>query len=272
MVILAIVRARRRRLRLRNQPDLPVIAPGEPTFIGPLPPKPTESREMANHNGAGTEVASQIPDTTSAPDIRAESDLSPVVHIVPPDVAEYVIPDFRPHLDTCKVDLSYPDIDFVHWRAPGMAAMLFTEGDETLAVFFQGLDVVPFDAVFIRFDHPRKGQQCCLLSELLDVLESEITQDQPALPLDAERDVPGGHQSDDNGPRQFHNFDTARECIEVFVPEDRIATTTASISSTSEGSDAFVVVDGRVVAVLIGASDAGPHNIKLVAVDQTAAA
>ena len=195
-----------------------------------------------------------------------------MVHTVPTDVAEFVIPDFRPNLDTCEVELCYPDIDFVHWRAPGMAAMKFTDGDETLTVFFQGLDLVPFEGILVRFDHPRNGPQCYSIAELLDVHEAEISQGEAALTIDTNRDAFEVDQDLEDGPKQFYDFDASKECIEVFVPEDRLATTAVSITSTPDGSDALVLVDGRVAAVLVGAIDAGTRNVKLVAVDQTAAA
>lgn len=237
-------------------------------------PTPPETQDLEGSAGTPDVVTRQTPTTEGTPGqiSRIDADPPAVAHIVPPDVAEYVIPDFRPEQDTCKVDLCYPDIDFVHWRTPGMAAMMFTDGDEALTVFFQGLDAVPFDGVFVRFHHPRKGPQCYLLSELLDVRESEISQDEAALKLDAKRDALEAAQGIEDGPKQFHDFDSRKECIEVFVPEERLASTAVSISATPDGSDALVLVDGRIAAVLIGAFDAGPHNVKLVAVDQTAAA
>jgi len=108
------------------------------------------------------------------------------------------------------------------------------------------------------------------LSELLDVRESEIFEEEAAWKQDAAGDVADCEIEDDGGPMKFRDFDTSKECIEVFVPEDRLATTAVSVSITPDGSDALELADGRVAAVLIGAIDAGPRNLKLVAVDQTA--
>ncbi|MBT8458272.1 MAG: hypothetical protein HKP37_02570 [Boseongicola sp.] len=271
VVVLAVLRARRRRLEWRNQPGLTVVSTSDPSPKNPTPPKLTKAEVAAAKDRVEQEESASLPAETDA-NTLAEADLSCVVHIVPNDVSEYVITDFHANLDTCKIDLHNPDIDFVHWRAQGMAAMMFRDGDETLTVFFQGSDVVPFNDVFVRFDHPRNGPQGYFLSDLLDPRESEITQDEAALMLDATRDALQAADGFDEAPKKFHDFDTKKECIEVFVPEDRIATTAVSISSTPDGSDALVLVDGRIAAVLIGAIDAGPHNIKLVAGDQTVAA
>ena len=45
-----------------------------------------------------------------------------------------------------------------------------------------------------------------------------------------------------------------------------------SVSITADGSDGLELADGRVAAVLIGAIDTRPRNVKLLAVDQTASA
>lgn len=267
VVILAILRARRRRLEWHNQPGLSVVSRDDPDFIGP------RSMRM-DAGGAGTSDRDlQTKDRGAIETVGLREDgMTPVVHSVPPDVAEFLIPGFRPNLDICEVDLRYPDIDFVHWRATGMAAMMFADGEETLTIFFEGLDVTPFAGVFVRFVHPRKGPQTYLLSDLLDVDESEISYEEAALKLDARRDLAQSQSGSDAGPMAFHDFDTAKECIEVFVPEDRLAKTAVSISSTPDGSDALVLVDGQVAAILVGAVDAGPRNIKLVASQQIVAA
>lgn len=269
--ILAVVRARRRRLEWRNQPGLSVISPAiEATPEAPPPGAKVEHSQIAQ-DGTLQGQGPNVSDTQEKPNTSLTAPRS-VEHIVPPDVFEYLVTDFRPHIDVCKVDLHYPDIDFAHWSAPGMAAMKFTDGDETLTVFFQDLDRVPFDDVHVRFDHPRKGPQCYPLSKLADQRESEIAPEQAAHSPDAKRDVLEAAQGIDDGPKKFHDFDATKECIEVFVPEDRLATTAVSISSTPDGSDSLVLIDGRVTAVLVGAIDAGPHNVKLVAADQTVAA
>lgn len=267
VVILAVLRARRRQREWHNQPGLTVVSHHDPNFIGPQPvPFSKDKDVLPDTHGAGEDRKGF--DTGRVPD----NDMTPVVHTVPRDVAEFLVPDFRANLDICEVDLRYPDIDFVHWRGPGMAAMMFTDGEETLTIFFEGLDVIPFAGVFVRFVHPRKGPQTYLLSDLLDVDESEIPYEQAALKLDGRRDVATVDSGSDAAPLAFHDFDTARECIEVFVPEDRLATTAVSISSSSDGSDAFVLVDGKVAAILVGAINAGPRNVKLVASQQIVAA
>ena len=153
-----------------------------------------------------------------------------------------------------------------------MAAMMFADGEETLTILFEGLDVTPFAGVFVRFIHPRHGPQTYLLSDLLNVDESEILFEEAALRLDARRDVASWNTGSKAAPLAFHDFDTAKECIEVFVPEDRLSTTAVSISSSPDGSDALVLVDGKVAAILVGAIDAGPRNVKLVASQQIVAA
>lgn len=267
VVILAVLRARRRRLEWHNQPGLTVVSHHDPNSIGPHPMRVPPGSEIEPDFDEGCEDRDGV-ETGQVPD----NDVTPVVHTVPPDVAEFLIPDFRANLDICEVDLRYPDIDFVHWRAPGMAAMMFTDGEETLTIFFEGLDVTPFAGVFVRFIHPRKGPQTYLLSDLLNVDESEITFEEAALKLDARRDVATSEAETETAPLAFHDFDTTKECIEVFVPEDRLATTAVSISSSSDGSDALVLVDGKVAAILVGAIDAGPRNVKLVASQQIVAA
>jgi hypothetical protein len=267
VVILAILRARRRRLEWRNQPGLAVVSHDDPDFIAPR-----EMRMDAGGEGASDPDRHTTDRGAIETGVSPEDGMTPVVHSVLPDVAEFLIPDFRPNLDICEVDLRYPDIDFAHWRAPGMAAMMFTDGAETLTVFFEGLDVIPLAGVFVRFVHPRNGPQTYLLSDLLDVDESEISYEEAAFKIDARRDLSNPENGPDARPLAFHNFDTARECIEVFVPQDRLAKTAVSISSTPDGSDALVLVDGHVAAILVGAVDAGPRNIKLVASQQIVAA
>ena len=267
VVILTILRARRRRLEWHNQPGLAVVSHDGPDFTGPRATAMDAGREAISDPDLHTEVRGAV-ETGDLPD----DGMTPVVHSVPPDVAEFLIPDFRPNLDICEVDLRYPDIDFVHWRAPGMAAMMFTDGKESLTIFFEGLDIIPFAGVFVRFVHPRKGPQTFLLSDLLDIDESEIPYEEAALTLDAQRDLSRPEDGPDAGPLAFHDFDPAKECIEVFVPQDRLAKTAVSISSTPDGSDALVLVDGQVAAILVGVVDAGPRNIRLVASQQIVAA
>lgn len=267
VVILAVLRARRRRLEWHIQTGLTAVAHQNPDFREPPPTGTNLNGGMTSDPGFGTPDRGGI-ETGVLP----EDAVTPVVHTVPPDVAEFLIPYFRANLDICEVDLRYPDIDFVHWRAPGMAAMMFTDGEETLTIFFEGLDVTPFAGVFVRFVHPRKGPQNLLLSELLDVDESEIPHTEAALKLDALRDQSNSKNRTIAGLPEFHDFDTAKECIEVFVPQDRFAKTAVSISSTPDGLDALVLVDGQVAAILVGAVDAGPRNVKLVASQQIVAA
>lgn len=83
-------------------------------------------------------------------------------------------------------------------------------------------------------------------SELLDVRESEITEEEAAWKQDAARDVTDCEIEDDGDPVEFRDFDTSEECIKVFVPKDRLATTAVAVSTTPDGSDALVLVDGRV--------------------------
>ncbi len=225
--------------------------------------------------GNDTSVGVHVSDDAAGADISdvgVDDPMTSAVHVVPPDVAEFLIPEFRPGLDICQVDLCYPHIEFVHWRSPGMAAMMFTDGAETLTVFFQGLDVVPFDGVFVRFDHPRKGPQSYLLAELLDVHESEISEAAAAVKKETTLDTTDCELETGSSPMEFMDFDTTTECIEVFVPEGRLNATKVAISRTANGTDSEVLVDGRVAAILRGAIDAGPRNVKLVAVNQTAAA
>ncbi len=272
VVCLAILRSRARRREWQRQPGLTVIHPFDPTFIGPQISDTSDARSVTTDNPVCATTTLRTGNEPVQDDTEPDDFSTPAVHVVPPDVAEFLIPEFRPNLDICQVDLSYPHIDFMHWRSPGMAAMMFNDGSETLTVFFQGLDIVPFDGVFVRFNHPRKGPQSYLLSELLDVTESEISEEEAAWKKDADLDA-SEHQLEVGGtPMEFVDFDAAKECIEVFVPMDRIKSTSVSVTTTANGEDAQVLVNGRIAAVLVGASEAGPCNVKLIAVDQTAAA
>lgn len=71
---------------------------------------------------------------------------------------------------------------------------------------------------------------------------------------------------------EFKDFDVKRECVEVFVPHERISSTVVEVEISDDESDACVVIDGRVAAILRGAHEATESNVKLVATRQTVAA
>ena len=267
VVSLAIMRSRARRRAWKNQPGLALVQSHDPAFVGPLLPTATKDHP---EDGDGDTRGRTEGGAKNVSDHK--EDALPAVHLVPPDVAEFMITEFRAGVDICKVDLRYPHIEFVHWRSPGLAAMRFTDGSETLTVVFQGLDIVPFDSVFVRFDHPRKGPQAYLLSELMNAPESEISPQEAAFGRDTALDSKTSAIENATTPLEFADFDTSKECIEVFVPVDRFKSTNLSVDPLANGQDAQVLVDGRVVAILRGAVDAGLRNVKLVAVAQTAAA
>jgi hypothetical protein len=187
-----------------------------------------------------------------------------IVHDVPPDVSEFIIPDFRPGIDLCRVRLACPDIDFVHWRGRTSVTLEFHDGRERLRVVFYGQGRPPLEDVEVVFDHPRRGEERYLLAELVGAAETAL---------------PGGvavepYSSGSEGAlTEFAAFDASAEFIEILVPPNGAAAPRAiEVHPTLDGRDALVLIDGAPTAVLRGAPEATMRNVRLVTADAEVAA
>ena len=228
---------------------IPVV-PEAPAASPPGTEAPRDT-PCAEARGKGLEAA--LPD---APAPHAEKMRLGVVHEVPTEVSEFVIPDFRPGLDLCRVRLSYPDIDFVHWREDTSVKLAFFDGQERLTVVFAGLEAPPMADVAVDFEHPRRGPQSCLLSELVDVAETE-------LPCAA----PEAQGAGTSGLTEFSGFDADAECIEIFMPGAADPSgLNIAVRPSEDGRDAMVLIDGHPTAILRGAPRATSRNVRLVTV------
>lgn len=262
VVALARLRAKARRAAWEK-------APGR-AYVGPADGSADQGRQTEAFADSAPVASERAVDLGDGEENRTSEDS--VVHRVPADVAEFLIPDFHVGVDLCAVELAYPDIDFVHWRGNGLSGMIFFDGAETLTVLFRGLDTIPSEDIQVHFDHPRKGAQCYRLSQLLDVDECAISEKQAMERRGVTPSNIGSGASLEDAPMEFKDFDVKRECVEVFVPHERISSTVVEVEISDDGSDACVVIDGRVAAILRGAHEATESNVKLVATRQTVAA
>lgn len=192
-----------------------------------------------------------------------------VLHDVPPDVSEFLVPDFRPGLDACRVVLSYPDIDFVHWRDEAGVTLAFYDGEERLTLVFRDLIVPPLSDIAVEFEHPRRGKQRYLLSDLVDADETEI----PPGPGDwpnARKAGPGSEVT--LRLTEFAGFDATAECVEIVIPDGTGLGPKVTVEPSEDGQDALVLINGEARAILRGAPKATSRNIRLVEVAGGAAA
>lgn len=203
---------------------------------------------------------------------RPRGDDAPVHYDVPPDVAEFIVPSFRPGHDTCGISLRYPDIDFVHWRSEAGVTLAFDDGNERLSLQFLGLERPPFADIRVSYARPGKGTQVVLMSDLIGDEETEVDAEVAAdlAWIQSARTRAERASSDAAVPvglPEFSDFDPAVECIEIWVPTLADARAEVVVRALPNGEDSLVLVGGRETALLRGAPDARPHNIRLVAID-----
>ena len=262
------------RLRSKAEKHAWREAPGR-AFVGSVDTTARDTAQSLAVRSADTRAAhvvEEVEETAKEDRQEIQTDSPPVRHIVPTDVAEFFIPDFRTGTDCCDVKLAYPDIDFMHWKGSGLAGMTFFDGNETLTVIFHGLDIIPSADINVHFEQPYKGKKGCRLAELLNIEECEISEQQATEQRGIAPEFSRLGGSDEDAPMEFKGFDVDNECIEVFVPYERAASTSLEIQISDNGADACIVVDGHVVAILRDARRATQSNVKLVAKRQTVAA
>ena len=172
----------------------------------------------------------------------------PCLHLVPDDVAEFVIPDFRPGVDRCHVALRDPDAEFDAVLGPDGVRFQFLDGNSFLEVVFPGLIDPPFEDTCIF--GPLAGGDGHLLSDLVGRGGS------PPRPGAPHRVRPG--------IAAFQRFSASEEVVEVWVPPDVLALPTIDVRPSADGVDGEVVIDGRPAARLCGAPYAGAGNIRIV--------
>lgn len=203
------------------------------------------AHEFASRAGDRIALADWLADAEA--DRAARGADPPVVHDVPQDVAEFVIPGFRPGVDVCRIALNAPDVDFDVIVTDAGVRLLFLDGGWLLEVIFPGLGTPPIaDTVIIGPD-----------GVALDLTGLAAASAKTARGKSLLRQV----QSD---VVEFRGFDAASEMVEVWVPGDARVFPDVSIRATSDGHDGELLIDGSVAARLCGAPEAGARNVRIV--------
>lgn len=186
---------------------------------------------------------------TSVHDPRPEAVLSdaPCHHVVPNDVAEFMIPDFRPGTDTCRVHLRDPEAEFDAVIDDAGVRFQFLDGNSFLEVVFPGLADPPFADTWIQ--GPGETSAVRALSELVG----------PGPPVQS----PHFHRVRSE-IAAFQKFSAEDEIVEVWVPPDTDTLPRIDVRPSADGSDGEVVIDGRPAARLCGAPEAGVGNIRII--------
>ncbi|MEM9970199.1 MAG: hypothetical protein AAF762_03755 [Pseudomonadota bacterium] len=211
-------------------------------------------------------AASGLTDMAQVPDIPASTKAirdgrlrghGPVHHRVPEDVREYVIPDFRPGIDTCGIELCRQHVEVMHWQGPGGTVLCVDDGKEQVVVLFLGLQEMPFNDVTVTFPKGRHDARETLLARAIS--EEEIDAHAVvATPFAA----PGGNGSP---LAEFWSFDPGAEIIEIMRNPDAVGEVQISVTPTRDGRDALVIIDGCETAILRGAPSASEKNVRVLA-------
>ena len=171
----------------------------------------------------------------------------PVLHEVPRDIAEFIIPDFRPGIDRCHVALNDPDAEFDAVLDVDGVRFQFLDGGSFLEVVFPGLIDPPFEDT--RIFGPGPAAHGTALSDLV---------------------APGAGPPD---PNRFHRVRSeiaafqsfhADRVVEVWVPPGVEVLPQIDVRPSLDGADSEVVIDGRPAARLCGAPNADGANIRIV--------
>ena len=171
----------------------------------------------------------------------------PCHHVVPGDVAEFVIPDFRPGTDTCRIHLHDPEAEFDAVIDEGGVRFQFLDGNSFLEVVFPGLRAPPFSST--RIVGPSPSQAETVLSDLVG----------PGPPVQSAH-----FHRVRSEIAAFQRFSADDEVVEVWVPPGTDALPRIDVRPSSDGSDGEVVIDGRPAARLCGAPEAGVRNIRII--------
>ena len=188
------------------------------------------------------EVSETEPITGGLPLLSPE----PCLHVVPNDVAEFVIPDFRPGIDRCHVALNDPEAEFEAVLDKDGVRFQFLDTGSFLEVVFPGLIDPPFEDTQVFGPGPAEAGR--VLSELVGRARPQ---------------GPGFHRVRSE-IAAFQEFSAAEEVVEVWVPPDIDALPRIDVRPSLDGSDGEVMIDGRPAARLCGAPNAGIGNIQIV--------
>ena len=166
----------------------------------------------------------------------------PALHEVPGDVAEFVIPDFRPGTDLCRIALNDPDAEFDAIADDFGVRLLFLDGGSYLEVAFPGLGVPPFEDVVILAPDGTEMR----LSDLVGSSQRHALR--PVRSRWAE----------------LQGFSADRECVEIWVSPDAAVLPDVAVRPSADGQHGEIVIDGRLAARLCGAPDADQANVLLL--------
>ncbi len=221
-----------------------------------------------------------VVDSIDTSEAEVEKD-PPVHHEVPIDISEFVIPNFRPGMDTCRIHVRDSDIEFKHGIASIGVIVEITDASERLSITFQGLSGLPSaDLSLLVSGQSGHGAELKLedvvdLDGAIEAVESASDEEwHVAAWAETERalEAQDGVLQKWSGlvsshpVIEFADFDAAVECIEIWVPTEDDLSATIDVQSTADQRDGIVVVDGRVTALLKGAPNASEDNVRLVPV------
>lgn len=180
----------------------------------------------------------------------------PITHRVPSDVREYVIPDFRPTVDKCSVELRTSDVEVMHWQGPGGSVLCVDDEAEQVVIVFLGLGELPFDDIAMAYPRRADGPKPRFEAQTLtpDDLAAHLVS---ATPFAA----PSGQ----GALAEFWAFDAESEVVEIMRAPDREGEARVTVAPTPDGRDAMVIIDGQATAILRGAPSASKRNVRVVA-------
>ncbi len=209
-----------------------------------------------------------------------------VVHDIPADVSELVIPAFRPGTDSCRVWLRNAEVEYTHWTGAAGVVLAFYDAAERLSITFQGLECPPFADIETIFECVESGRQVRRLTEPGSTGPAKATsedRDDAQWRLSAwaetERAVEAFDDpsqsveeiQDSSALPEFSEFDPVAEIVEVWVPCSADADMDIRVVPTPDGMHGLVVVDGQPTALLQGAPNATVRNIRIVPMTAQAA-
>ncbi|QMU58072.1 MAG: hypothetical protein GKR98_07610 [Boseongicola sp.] len=194
-----------------------------------------------------------------------------VRHVVPQDVKEFVVPNFRPTVDTCDVVLHANVVGHVRWRPDNGVILTLSDDMGTLEICFLGLDDLPADDILIRLKTSAVPGVAHPLSALVPVSEirhsDEANLDRAWAASDAKEQVAkmkGPVTWDQNHVAVFEEFDASTETVEILVPRKDTDGKNLEVHPTPDGRHGLVIVAGRTVAVLGNAPDATAENVHII--------
>ncbi len=224
-------------------------------------------------DGAASDAA------TAVPEPMIDKPEPGVVHDVPADVSELIIPVFRPGLDSCRVWLRSADVETRHRTCTAGVVLTFRDAAERLTITFQGLASPPFADIETIVDRPGRGRQVQRLTDPGNADPVQATPEdlddanwQLAAWAETERAVeafdepvqPTNTGQDDLTLPEFAGFDPAAEFIEVWVPSALDADINVEVVPTKDGLHGLVLVEGQPAALLQGAPTASARNVRVV--------